>query len=156
MLLIGYFILKLVRKVIFKGTTVISIKVTSKPVTDIRKLPLIKDPNTAEACMAFLALFNEGCMVSMVLYLDNPIKEVKNNELIMFHVYRNSSSLLYAATAKHAGSKNVINVIAVLEAGSVGSSGNNNNVNRIYDRFLTSHISYTTALYSYVPPQHKV
>mmetsp|Transcript_17822 Transcript_17822/g.37212 ORF Transcript_17822/g.37212 Transcript_17822/m.37212 type:complete len:589 (+) Transcript_17822:198-1964(+) len=102
-----------------------SVKVTGKPVTDIRKLPLIKDPNTAEECMAFSASFADGRMVSMALYLDNPIEEVKNNELVMFHVYRNSS-LSSAATAENAGSENAINAIAVLEDCS-GSSNNNNN-----------------------------
>ena len=110
-----------------------SVKVTSKPVTDIRKLPLIKDPSTAEVCMAFSASFADGRMASMALYPDNPGDEVMNNELVMFHVYRNSSSSSIAAAAaaadtatEHARSENAINAIAVLEAGIGRSSGNNN------------------------------
>jgi len=105
-----------------------SVKVTSRPVTDIRKLPLIRDPSTAEECMAFSVSFADGRMVSLALYPDDPMEEVKNNELVMFHVYRNSSSSsTAAATAEHAESENAINAIAVLEDGSVGSSSNNNN-----------------------------
>jgi len=85
-----------------------SVKVTSRMVTDIQKLPPVKDPNTAEECMAFSASFSDGRMVSMAMYPEDPSDNEKN-ELVMFHVYSNSS--------EHKSS-DAINTIAVLKGGS--------------------------------------
>jgi len=85
-----------------------SVKVTSKTVTDIQKLPPVKDPNTGEECMAFSASFSDGRMVSMAKYPEDPLENEKH-ELVMFHVYSNSS--------EHKSS-DAINTIAVSKGGS--------------------------------------
>mmetsp|Transcript_14423 Transcript_14423/g.31344 ORF Transcript_14423/g.31344 Transcript_14423/m.31344 type:complete len:665 (+) Transcript_14423:298-2292(+) len=89
-----------------------SIKVTKKSVTDVQKLPPVKDPNTKEECMAFSVAFADGRLVSMALYPRGPSKKEKD-ELVMFHVYTNSS------TGDNSKTSTAINSIVVSEAASL-------------------------------------
>ena len=86
-----------------------SMKVTSKPLAGIQKLPRVKDPNTGEQCLAFTVAARDGRVLSMAL---SPSKTSRHGkELVIFDM--NDYSDLNGDDVK---TQNSIYSIAVSEA----------------------------------------